>query len=79
MADLTASTDARLHDLKKVGRRLDVGRSTVFALVKSGELRSVKIGNRRLVSESALVEFIERLETNADPMQRSDDQREVSA
>ncbi|WP_082695032.1 helix-turn-helix domain-containing protein [Mycobacterium lehmannii] len=79
MADLAASTDARLHDLKKVGRRLDVGRSTVFALVKSGELRSVKIGNRRLVSESALVEFIERLEANADTMQRSDDQREVSA
>lgn len=79
MADIAAPADARLHDLKKVGQRLDVGRSTVFALVKSGELRSVKIGNRRLVSESALVEFIDRLEASANTMQRSDDQREISA
>ncbi|WP_460359033.1 helix-turn-helix domain-containing protein [Mycobacterium sp. ZZG] len=77
MANIAAPPDARLHDLNEVQQRLNVGRSTVFALITSGELRSVKIRNRRLVSESALVEFIDRLEANT--MQRSDDQREVSA
>jgi excisionase family DNA binding protein len=79
MADIAAPADARLHDLDEVQQRLKVGRSTVFALITSGELRSVKIRNRRLVSESSLVEFIQRLDANANTMQRSDDQREVSA
>jgi excisionase family DNA binding protein len=56
-----AIAEARLHGLKAVQQRLNVGRSTVFALVASGELRSVKIGRRRLVPEAALVEFIENL------------------
>ncbi|WP_374704263.1 helix-turn-helix domain-containing protein [Mycolicibacterium sp. NCC-Tsukiji] len=38
--------------------RLNVGRSTVYGLLASGELRSCKIGQRRLVSESALVEYL---------------------
>ncbi|MCV7267757.1 helix-turn-helix domain-containing protein [Mycolicibacterium doricum] len=42
--------------------RLGVGRSTVFALMASGALRSCKVGRRRLVPESAIVEFIENLE-----------------
>ncbi|QQW36877.1 helix-turn-helix domain-containing protein [Mycobacterium marinum] len=79
MADIAAPADARLHDLDEVQQRLKVGRSTVFALITSGELRSVKIRNRRLVSESALVAFIDRLEANANAMQRGIDQREVSA
>ena len=53
---------AWLNDLKSVQQRLHVGRSTVFALVASGELRSVKIGRRRLVPESALMEFIDGLQ-----------------
>ena len=57
---------SRLNDLKAVQQRLNVGRSTVFALVASGELRSVKIGRRRLVPETALVEFIENLSSGGD-------------
>lgn len=62
MADLIADTNARLNDVEQVMKRLNVGRSTVFALMASNELRSVKIGKRRLVSESALIEFIESLD-----------------
>ncbi|MCV7285357.1 excisionase family DNA-binding protein [Mycolicibacterium wolinskyi] len=45
--------------------RLKVGRSMVFELIASGELRSVLVGRRRLVSEAALCDFIERIDARA--------------
>ena len=42
--------------------RLRIGRSTAFELIGTQQLRSVKVGRRRLVSETALVEFIEALD-----------------
>lgn len=65
MADLVAQINPRLHPVESVMDRLCLGRSTVFNLMASGELRSVKVGRRRLVPESAIVEFIGRLETGA--------------
>jgi excisionase family DNA binding protein len=56
-----AGAVARLYDMKEVQQRLKVGRSTASNLVVSGRLRSVRVGRRRLVPESALVEFIESL------------------
>ena len=41
--------------------RLDVGRTTVYALMASGELQSVKIGRSRRVPAAALEEYVERL------------------
>ena len=57
-----ASVGARLHTVEEVMERLCIGRSTAFGLIGSRQLRSVKVGRRRLVSEAALVEFIERLD-----------------
>ena len=54
-------SSVQLLDLKQVQQRLDVGRSSVYELVMSGQLRSVKIGKRRLVPENALTEFVEDL------------------
>lgn len=54
---------ARLHDVEAVRKRLNLGRSKTFELITTGQLRSVKVGRRRLVSEAALVEFIESLDT----------------
>lgn len=62
MEKLITDTNARLNSIEQVMARLNVGRSTVYGLVASGELRSCKIGQRRLVTESALVEYIEGLE-----------------
>lgn len=53
---------ARLHHVESVMERLGLGRSKVFELMGNGQLRSVKVGRRRLVSESAIVEFINRIE-----------------
>jgi len=53
---------ARLNTVEEVMERLRIGRSTAFELVGTRQLRSIKVGRRRLVSESALIEFIERLD-----------------
>ena len=62
MAKLIERENARFHDVESVMERLKLGRSKTFEFFASGELRSVKIGRRRLVSEAALVEFIEKLD-----------------
>lgn len=41
--------------------QLDVGRTTVYALMASGELRSVKIGRSRRVPAAALDEYVGKL------------------
>ena len=41
----------RVDDAARV---LNVGRSTVYDLIRSGRLRSIKIGRRRLVPREAL-------------------------
>jgi excisionase family DNA binding protein len=61
---LAAGADplAQLHNVESVMDRLSIRRSAVFSLIGNGELRSIKLGKRRLVSESALREFIERID-----------------
>jgi excisionase family DNA binding protein len=54
----------RLWTVEQVQERLSIGRSTVFDLLGSGRLRSVKVGRRRLVSEAALSEFINQLDAD---------------
>jgi len=60
--------NAQLHGEKAARLRLGgIGRSLFWELIRAGELRSVKIGERRLVPEQAICEYIERLERQADP------------
>ncbi len=54
--------NARLNTVEEVMERLRIGRSTAFELIGTRQLRSIKVGRRRLVSEAALIEFIERLD-----------------
>jgi excisionase family DNA binding protein len=42
---------------------LCVGRSTIYDLFRAGQLRSVKIGRRRLIQREALEELLSSLET----------------
>lgn len=62
MPDPAEQITAQLHPVETVMARLGVGRSTVFALMASGELRSVKVSRRRLVSEAAICEYIARID-----------------
>ncbi len=56
---------ARLHDINSTKLRLSVSRTQVFKLIASGQLRSVRIGARRLVPEQAIVDFINALDAAA--------------
>jgi excisionase family DNA binding protein len=62
MKELATQLNPRLNPVEIVMGRLGLGRSTVFALLASGQLRSVKVGRRRLIPEAAIVEFIANLE-----------------
>lgn len=47
---------------KEACAALRVGTTTLDGLIKSGELRSVKIGRARRIPASALREYVERLQ-----------------
>jgi excisionase family DNA binding protein len=49
---------SELYTLKEVADRLRSGKRTVERLIASGELRSVKVGRRRLVPDEALEQFV---------------------
>ena len=49
----------------QAGRQLNLGRTVMYELIRSGRLRSVKIGRLRLIPASAVAEFIEALDQGA--------------
>ena len=49
-----------------------VSRSTVYQLLKSGELKAVRVGRVRRVSQNHLVEYIMKLEQKEDNWVLSD-------
>lgn len=63
------STDPALVPLlltaEDAARVLRVGRSKVYELMRSGALRSVKIGGSRRISATTLAEFVAELERDA--------------
>jgi excisionase family DNA binding protein len=40
---------------------IGVGRTTLFALMRDGEIESVKVGRRRLIPADSLREFVARV------------------
>lgn len=53
-----------LITVEEAANLLRLGRTTTYNLVLDGQLRSVKIGRRRLVVRVGLQEFIARLESD---------------
>ncbi|WTK83190.1 helix-turn-helix domain-containing protein [Streptomyces sp. NBC_01511] len=51
-----------LHPVGEVAEQLGVGLTTAKALIKTGELRSVKIGRSRRVPADALHDYVRRLD-----------------
>ncbi len=57
-----ATTDQpRLLRVEEAARLLGVGRSLAYDLIRTGRLRSIKIGSRRLVPRIAIDEAIASL------------------
>lgn len=55
----------RLLEVIEVARYLRCGRTHVFALIKSGDLASVKVGRKRLVPDTAVRQYVASLEGQA--------------
>jgi excisionase family DNA binding protein len=53
--------DQLLVTPEEAARRLSVGRTTIYELMSSGELKSVNIGRCRRVPVSSLSSFVSRL------------------
>ena len=49
----------------EAARLCSIGRTTLYAALSSGELKSTKIGTRRLITLDALREWLKRNETPA--------------
>jgi excisionase family DNA binding protein len=49
----------------EAARLCSIGRTTLYAALSSGELKSVKIGTRRLITLEALRDWLKRNETVA--------------
>jgi hypothetical protein len=64
---LTKGTDMnKNNDCRETGAKLGVGRSKVFELWGTGELKSITIGARRFSTDRQIEEFLADLEAGAE-------------
>ncbi|MFI2232659.1 helix-turn-helix domain-containing protein [Nocardia testacea] len=56
---------SKLLTEQEVRKLIPIGHSKYYELIGSGELRSVKIGRRRFVTEQAVVDYIAGLDALA--------------
>lgn len=53
------SEDLKLYTVNEAATILRLHRKTVYSLIKSGDLESIKIRGRRLITASAIAKLIE--------------------
>jgi excisionase family DNA binding protein len=58
---MQANSEPLANQIPEVCRRLGIGRSLLYELFKSGEIRTIKIGGRTLVPESELRRYVAEL------------------
>jgi excisionase family DNA binding protein len=51
------------YTVEQVAEKLQVGRDKIYFLLRTGQLRSIKIGKLRRITDEQLTEFIDSLET----------------
>jgi len=60
--DRTEQTvNRKLYRVEEVANALDIGRTKVFDLIRSGQLASVKVGGSRRITEQAIEDYIDAL------------------
>jgi excisionase family DNA binding protein len=55
-----AQPDEELLDISEAARRLNLSRTTLYALIGRGELKSRTIGRRRMILRAALDAFVRK-------------------
>jgi excisionase family DNA binding protein len=63
--ETTTATSTRVLRVEEAARVLGIGRSLVYDLIRSGRLRSFKVGSRRLIPIAAIDEVISILSGEA--------------
>jgi excisionase family DNA binding protein len=58
-----SASDIALLTVEEAARRLSLGRTTLYALLKEGQITSVRIGRLRRIPAEALTAYITRLIT----------------
>jgi len=53
----------RAYTVEQVAEMLHIGRDKVYYLLRTGQLRSIKIGKLRRITSQHLAEFISTLES----------------
>jgi excisionase family DNA binding protein len=59
------NSDRLLLSVEEAGEVIGVGRSTMYELLRAGEVESVRIGRCRRVPYSVLVAYVDRLREEA--------------
>lgn len=59
------TVERQLYRVPDAVQVLGVGRSTVYELIRTGRLRSVKQGRTRLIPASAIADYVALLEREA--------------
>jgi len=54
-----------LHTIPGAQARVPVGRSTLYELIKSGQIRAVKIGRRTYIADDELKRYVASLDHGA--------------
>ncbi len=62
---MVTSTSPRVLRVEEAARALGIGRSLVYDLIRTGRLRSLKVGSRRLIPITAIDEVISELSKEA--------------
>jgi excisionase family DNA binding protein len=57
----------RAYTVEQVAEILHVGRDKIYFLLRSGQLRSIKIGKSRRITDQHLAEFVTALEDAGQP------------
>jgi excisionase family DNA binding protein len=55
------TTPRALLTVEQAAERLGIGRTTTYALIKSGGLESITVGRLRRVPETAVTDYINKL------------------
>jgi excisionase family DNA binding protein len=60
---MTTQTPRQLLTVERAAETLSIGRTAMFALIKSGEVESVRVGRLRRVPADEIDAYIARLQT----------------
>jgi excisionase family DNA binding protein len=53
------------YTVEQVAKMLNIGRDKVYLLLRTGQLKSIKIGKSRRITDQQLADFIATLEDHA--------------